>query len=131
MVLNLDQQAAVAKGEPVTLNIGDDGATHQNSQLLAFLNLTIFGEHDQRVVEQLARCVAQEDGSVGVLCADGHLGYSQARHGTIAQLASAGGVYALSALVVFVNGVLLSESPMRYHPLNPMMEPNVSNTLLK
>ena len=47
-------------------------------------NLTIFGEHDRRVVDQLARCVAQEDGSVGVLCADGHFGYSAPIGGVVA-----------------------------------------------
>lgn len=36
----------------------------------------IFGEHEQKVIDQLDRCVAQEQGSRGVLCADGHLGYS-------------------------------------------------------
>jgi len=47
-------------------------------------NLTIFGEHDQRVVDQLARCVAQEEGSLGVLCADGHFGYSAPIGGVVA-----------------------------------------------
>lgn len=47
-------------------------------------NLTIFGEHDQRVVDQLARCVGQEDGSLGVLCADGHFGYSAPIGGVVA-----------------------------------------------
>ncbi len=47
------------------------------------LNLTIFGDHDQRVIDQLARCVAQEDGSLGVLCADGHFGYSAPIGGVI------------------------------------------------
>lgn len=40
------------------------------------MDVTIFGEHEQRVIDQLNRCVAQEEGSRGVLCADGHLGYS-------------------------------------------------------
>ena len=39
--------------------------------------IRIFGEHDERTKEQMARCM--EHGSVvgGVLCADGHLGYAQ------------------------------------------------------
>jgi tRNA-splicing ligase RtcB len=48
------------------------------------MSLRIFGEHDQRVVDQLARCVAQEDGSRGVLCADGHFGYSAPIGGVVA-----------------------------------------------
>ena len=37
----------------------------------------IFGDHDDRTKEQMARCM--QFGSVvgGVLCADGHLGYAQ------------------------------------------------------
>jgi tRNA-splicing ligase RtcB len=47
-------------------------------------NPVIFGEHDERVVNQLKRCIAQEDGSQGVLCADGHFGYSAPIGGVIA-----------------------------------------------
>ncbi len=44
----------------------------------------IFGEHDERTKEQMARCM--QHGSVvgGVLCADGHLGYAQPVGGVIA-----------------------------------------------
>ena len=44
----------------------------------------IFGEHDARTREQMARCM--QHGSVvgGVLCADGHLGYAQPVGGVIA-----------------------------------------------
>jgi tRNA-splicing ligase RtcB len=44
----------------------------------------IFGEHDERTKQQMARCM--EYGSVvgGVLCADGHLGYAQPVGGVIA-----------------------------------------------
>jgi tRNA-splicing ligase RtcB (3'-phosphate/5'-hydroxy nucleic acid ligase) len=44
----------------------------------------IFGDHDDRTKEQMARCM--EFGSVvgGVLCADGHLGYAQPVGGVIA-----------------------------------------------
>ncbi len=46
--------------------------------------IKIFGEHDDRTREQMARCM--EHGSVvgGVLCADGHLGYAQPVGGVIA-----------------------------------------------
>jgi tRNA-splicing ligase RtcB len=44
----------------------------------------IFGDHDERTVAQLERCVAAEDGAAGVLCADGHLGYSQPIGGVVA-----------------------------------------------
>jgi tRNA-splicing ligase RtcB len=44
----------------------------------------IFGEHDVRTVRQLERCLAVEDGARGVLCADGHLGYSAPIGGVMA-----------------------------------------------
>ena len=47
-------------------------------------DLTIFGEHEQRVVDQLARCVAREEGALGVLCADAHVGYSAPIGGVVA-----------------------------------------------
>ena len=50
----------------------------------AMTDVTIFGDHDDRTKEQMARCM--QDGSVvgGVLCADGHLGYAQPVGGVIA-----------------------------------------------
>lgn len=44
----------------------------------------IFGEHEQRTIDQLKRCAAVEDGARAVLCADGHVGYSQPIGGAIA-----------------------------------------------
>ena len=48
------------------------------------MDLRIYGRHDDRVVAQLRRCVEQEDGARGVLCADGHLGYSAPIGGVVA-----------------------------------------------
>ncbi len=48
------------------------------------MDLRIYGEHEDRVIAQLRRCVEQEDGSLGVLCADGHLGYSTPIGGVVA-----------------------------------------------
>jgi tRNA-splicing ligase RtcB (3'-phosphate/5'-hydroxy nucleic acid ligase) len=39
--------------------------------------VAIFGEHDQKTIDQLQRCMEHESAIRGVLCADGHLGYSQ------------------------------------------------------
>src|SRR3954470_18169976 len=47
-------------------------------------NIAIFGQHETRTVQQLARCVAAEEGARGVLCADGHVGYSQPIGGAVA-----------------------------------------------
>jgi len=47
-------------------------------------DLKIYGQHDQRTIDQLERCVAAEEGARGVLCADGHLGYSQPIGGAVA-----------------------------------------------
>jgi tRNA-splicing ligase RtcB len=46
--------------------------------------IRIFGDHDEKTIAQLERCVAAEDGARGVLCADGHLGYSQPIGGVVA-----------------------------------------------
>lgn len=46
--------------------------------------INVFGEHEDKVIKQLVRCVDQEEGSKGVLCADGHLGYSAPIGGVIA-----------------------------------------------
>jgi tRNA-splicing ligase RtcB len=48
------------------------------------MTLTIIGDHEERVVEQLERCTQAEEGARGVLCADGHLGYSQPIGGAVA-----------------------------------------------
>jgi tRNA-splicing ligase RtcB len=44
----------------------------------------IFGEHDARTKEQMARCMGVGSVVGGVLCADGHLGYAQPVGGVIA-----------------------------------------------
>jgi tRNA-splicing ligase RtcB len=46
--------------------------------------MKVLGTHDERTKEQLARCVAAEDGARGVLCADGHVGYSMPVGGVVA-----------------------------------------------
>jgi len=46
--------------------------------------IRIFGEHDERTKEQLARCMQYGSVAGGVLCADGHLGYAQPVGGVIA-----------------------------------------------
>jgi tRNA-splicing ligase RtcB (3'-phosphate/5'-hydroxy nucleic acid ligase) len=46
--------------------------------------MRVFGEHDERTRQQLRQCVEVEDGAEGVLCADGHLGYSMPIGGVVA-----------------------------------------------
>jgi tRNA-splicing ligase RtcB len=46
--------------------------------------ITVFGEAEERTVEQLSNCLAVEEGSRGVLCADNHVGYSQPIGGAVA-----------------------------------------------
>jgi len=46
--------------------------------------VTVIGDHEERTVQQLERCVQAEDGAAGVLCADGHVGYSQPVGGAVA-----------------------------------------------
>ncbi len=44
----------------------------------------IFGEHEDRVVQQLMRCADPEVASAAVLCADAHFGYSMPIGGVVA-----------------------------------------------
>jgi len=46
--------------------------------------MRIFGQHDDKTVQQLIRCIQAEDGATGVLCADGHVGYSMPIGGVVA-----------------------------------------------
>lgn len=46
--------------------------------------MKIYGVHDDRTVKQLETCVAAEEGARGVLCADGHVGYSMPIGGVVA-----------------------------------------------
>src|SRR3954451_25135172 len=46
--------------------------------------LTIVGQHDDRTIAQMRNCLRDERATVGVLCADGHLGYAQPVGGVIA-----------------------------------------------
>jgi tRNA-splicing ligase RtcB (3'-phosphate/5'-hydroxy nucleic acid ligase) len=46
--------------------------------------MRIFGDHEERTVAQLERCVSAEEGAAGVLCADGHVGYSMPIGGVVA-----------------------------------------------
>jgi tRNA-splicing ligase RtcB (3'-phosphate/5'-hydroxy nucleic acid ligase) len=48
------------------------------------VSVTVIGEHEERTIRQLERCVAAEEGAAGVLCADGHVGYSQPVGGAVA-----------------------------------------------
>ncbi len=48
------------------------------------VNVIVIGDHEERTVRQLERCVAAEDDAAGVLCADGHVGYSQPVGGVVA-----------------------------------------------
>jgi len=48
------------------------------------MNVTTFGELDQRAFEQLKRCAEEGDADYAVLCADHHVGYSQPIGGAIA-----------------------------------------------
>ena len=44
----------------------------------------VVGEHDERTIGQLRRCLDHDDAAAGALCADGHLGYSQPVGGAVA-----------------------------------------------
>lgn len=44
---------------------------------------TIYGQHDANTLEQMARCMEHDDAVMGVLCADGHMGYNHPIGGVI------------------------------------------------
>lgn len=46
--------------------------------------MLVLGDIDSRAVDQLRRCIDEEDGALGALCADGHVGYSQPIGGVVA-----------------------------------------------
>ena len=46
--------------------------------------ITVFGDADEKTIEQIENCVAVEEGARAVLCADNHLGYSQPIGGAVA-----------------------------------------------
>jgi tRNA-splicing ligase RtcB len=48
------------------------------------VSATVIGQHEERTIQQLERCVRAEAGAQGVLCADGHVGYSQPVSGAVA-----------------------------------------------
>jgi tRNA-splicing ligase RtcB len=51
---------------------------------VAGVTIRTFGDHDAATIQQLENCVAAEEGAEGVLCADGHLGYSMPIGGVVA-----------------------------------------------
>lgn len=46
--------------------------------------ITIFGDHEQRTLDQFTRCVEAEEGAIGALMPDGHVGYSMPIGGVVA-----------------------------------------------
>lgn len=48
--------------------------------------MKIYGQHEDRTIQQLTRCVEAEEGARAVLCADGHVGYSMPIGGVVAYL---------------------------------------------
>src|SRR6187549_651090 len=51
---------------------------------MADIPITVYGDVDERAVAQLTRCAEAGDALRGVLCADGHVGYSQPIGGAVA-----------------------------------------------
>ena len=51
---------------------------------MSVIPITVYGDVDERAVEQLRRCAEAGDALRGVLCADGHVGYSQPIGGAVA-----------------------------------------------
>src|SRR5690242_16361884 len=48
----------------------------QEKRRMGSTNTRIYGEHDEKTIQQLNRCMQVGSAAKGVLCADGHLGYA-------------------------------------------------------
>ncbi len=48
----------------------------------------IYGEHDEKTIKQLNRCMQVDSAVKGVLCADGHLSYAHPIGGVVAPASS-------------------------------------------
>src|SRR5262245_19579900 len=62
---------------------GDGPFAFSDGKTPAVSDMRIYGQHDEATIKQLARCVAAEPGAPGVLCADGHKGYSMPIGGVV------------------------------------------------
>jgi tRNA-splicing ligase RtcB len=63
---------------------GRTASLHLSQVGLDTVNPLVFGTHDSKTVEQLTNCLTVEEGARGVLCADGHVGYSMPIGGVVA-----------------------------------------------
>ncbi|HEV2675855.1 MAG TPA: RtcB family protein [Aliidongia sp.] len=72
-----DVALAQARQEPVA-PIAPQSAQFANSPL------KVFGQHDQKTIDQMRACMEVGNCVAGVICADGHLGYAQPVGGVIA-----------------------------------------------
>src|SRR2546421_182104 len=83
-VTGLENRAELWRGRLLHLPSGRTHAVPSTAKEGVMTDIKIFGDHDDRTKEQMARCM--QFGSVvgGVLCADGHLGYAQPVGGVIA-----------------------------------------------
>src|SRR5215213_10126957 len=89
--------------------------------------VAVFGDHDPKTVAQLERCVGAEEGARGVLCADGHLGYSQPIGGVVAyreHVSPAGTGYDIGC------GNKVSRTPLRADDLRPDL-PRVMDEIVR
>lgn len=59
--------------EPAALREGVIGLRPRGEQI----GVTIFGEPEEKTLEQMRRCITMSEAVAGVLCADAHYGYSQ------------------------------------------------------
>src|SRR3954469_25481720 len=59
---------------PATDRHGSSGSAARLSTVTG-IPITVYGDVDDRAVEQLTRCAEAGDALRGVLCADGHVGY--------------------------------------------------------
>ena len=87
----------------------------------------IFGDHDPNTIAQLKRCVDAEEGARGVLCADGHLGYSQPIGGVVAyreHVSPSGSGYDIGC------GNKAARTPLRAEDLRPDL-PRVMDELVR
>jgi hypothetical protein len=67
--------------------------------------IAVYGEVDQRAVDQLTRCAEAGDAVRGVLCADAHIGYSQPMFEMKVMLRISEAAYWIGQLIATLGGV--------------------------
>src|SRR5215211_4025264 len=79
-----DETRPVSRLRTLSASRSPRATARPRAEYVGRMGIRIFGDHEPATVTQLENCVAAEEGAEGVLCADGHLGYSMPIGGVVA-----------------------------------------------